>query len=135
MNVNEEGASNILKELFGHICDHNDEQYMYNFDRPSSNASDVKEAIENIRLGQVVNTEVVQALADSISHISSKNSILKQIEVNFHQDDSELAKGTCTLCRFRAFSFRTKTKDFILNVKFNVNGTELKKNVLDFRLQ
>ena len=69
---------------------------MYNFDRPSTNASDIKEAIENIRNGQVVNIEVLQALADSISHISSKNSILKQIEVNFHRDNSDLGKGTCT---------------------------------------
>lgn len=83
MNVNGEGASNILKELFGYICDYDDEQCMHNFDRPSSDVSDVKEAIENLRISQLVNAEALQALADSISHISSEISTLKQIKVNF----------------------------------------------------
>ena len=93
LNVKGEGATNILKELFGCICDHDDEQYMHNFDRPSSDVSDVKEAIENLRVGQLVNAEAVQALADSISHISSEISALKLIEANFHRDDIEIAEA------------------------------------------
>ena len=61
---------------------------MHNFDRPSSDVSDVREAIEN-RVGQLVNAKAVQALADSISHISSEISALKLIEANFHRDDIE----------------------------------------------
>ena len=94
LNVNGEGASNILRELFGYICDHDDEEYMHNFDRPSSDVSDVKEAIEDLRIGQLVNTEAVQALADSISLISSEISTLKQIKANFHRDDSEIAESS-----------------------------------------
>ena len=70
LNVSREGVSNIPKELFWYICDHDDEQYMHNFDRPSSDVFDVKEAIENLGIGQLVNFEAVQALADSIFHIS-----------------------------------------------------------------
>ena len=92
LTVKGEGATNILKELFGYICDHDDEQYMHNFDWPSSDVSDVKEAIENLRVGQLVNAEAVQALADSISHISSEISALKLIEANFHRDDIEIAE-------------------------------------------
>ena len=93
LTVKGEGATNILKELFGYVCDHDDEQYMHNFDRPSSDVSDVKEAIENLRVGQLVNVEGVQALADSVSHISSEISALKLIEANFHRDDIEIAEA------------------------------------------
>ena len=48
---------------------------------------------ENLRIGQVVNTETMQALADSISYISLEISILKQNEANFRQDNGKLAKS------------------------------------------
>ena len=93
LNVNGEGANNILKELFPYICDYDDKQCLHNFDRPSSDVSDVKEAIENVRIGQLVNAEAVQALADSISHISSEISTLKHFKANLYRDDSEIGES------------------------------------------
>lgn len=93
LSVNGKRASKIMKELCKQICkldEDNLESPISDARQSSMKSSDICEEFENLKFGQLVNTEAIQALSGSISHITY---VMSQFQTFMDKSRNDLGHG------------------------------------------